>query len=83
MRDASDEPSRSSAFVSVSQSELERSLTDVLVYMSRLCRLLETHNHHLEQLIVVLTSARDEIQEGIEDEGVPTHDLSGERIKVR
>jgi hypothetical protein len=75
--DVSAEQSRSLEVLSAlanEQASLQRALLDALI---RLCN----HNHHLEELIVVMTSGRDE--GGVEDEGIPTHDLSGDPIRVR
>jgi hypothetical protein len=79
--DVSAEQSRSLEVLSAlanEQASLQRALLDALI---RLCNQVETHNHHLEELIVVMTSGRDE--GGVEDEGIPTHDLSGDPIRVR
>ena len=81
MPDVSAEQSRSlehwSALAS-EQASLQRALLEALI---RLCEQMEAHNHHLEELIVVMTS-RDEVL--VQDEGgIPTHDLSGQPIQVR
>ena len=80
MPDVSAEQSRSlehwSALAS-EQASLQRALLDALI---RLCEQMEQQNATLVDLLAALLSVSTDTRD---EDSVPTHDLSGQPIKVR